>query len=100
MAGTTYIRKIDKSGRVVIPSRIRNIYNLKSNQKLIVKTVNNKIVISDHIDDLEDKIEMLLNIFNICYGNDYKIIFDKRSFISNSSLINKTMANSIKYKTK
>ena len=98
MTGTTYIRKIDNAGRIVIPSKIRNNMNLKSNQKLIIKKINNKIMISDHIDDLEDKIEMLLFLFYVCFKNVYKISYGKKSFKTNYDLIKNKTVNLINYK--
>ena len=98
MTGTTYIRKIDKAGRIVIPSKIRNYLDLKSDQKLIIKKINNKIMISDHIDDLEDKIEMLLFLFYVCFKNVYKISYGKKSFKTNYDLIKNKTINSTSYK--
>ena len=98
MTGTTYIRKIDKAGRIVIPSKIRNYLDIKSDQKLIIKKINNKIMISDHIDDLEDKIEMLLFLFYVCFKNVYKISYGKKSFKTNYDLIKNKTINSTSYK--
>lgn len=52
-----YKVKIDKQGRIVIPSEVRKILGLKSNSELLLNIKNNAIV----LEPLHEDIDQIVN---------------------------------------
>lgn len=98
MNRTIYIRKIDKTGRVVIPIKIRNRLNYEEDQKLLLREFCGNVLIYKNKNYVDNYIELLLYLFHACYGNDYEIIYNNKMYKSKYNLIKSKIINSVNTK--
>lgn len=57
MKATGYVRKIDKVGRIVLPTELRKALKIKKGDKLIINVINRDCIEIEKLNENDEKIK-------------------------------------------
>lgn len=57
MKATGYVRKIDKVGRIVLPTELRKALKIKKGDKLIINVINRDSIEIEKLNENDEKIK-------------------------------------------